>query len=717
MNIANALDAALPELPERVIERSVPKLDPRVIAKQQNEHGKPTVLAKLPGADTFIRLEPSQWTLLQLFDGERSYPEISSQASARTGVPYSEDDVREFASFLQANTELFYRSPLERNIALQQKLRGQRLKRKSFKKAIDFTDIAIVDWPHADNYIARIYPHLRWLYTWWCTLFGLAMFAVMAWMWVGRFGTIWRDSFEFYNFTTKSASDLVEFWILFGAMAFFHESFHGLTCKHFGGNVEKMGFTLMYFAPSFYCDVTQAWIYGGKWERIATAIAGIWGDLIICFFATAVWWTTASGLVVHNLAYKVMMVTGIGVSLLNLNPLIKLDGYYIFCELIGKPDFKESASAYLSSWTRRHLFGMPVEVEYVSRRRRPFYLLYAILSAAYGYALLAFLMVLTYNILHSYSRAWAFVPAALLGYWVFRGRIRSLGHFTKLFYLDKKERTLTWLTPMRRVGLGVAAALLLFLPVWPDFQEGPFVLEPSRQASVHASVRGKVLQVFVDEGQRVLAGQPLARLENLDLQSDLAKVLADLQVASARAIQGQMRYRDFGPAEQERLRLLQQKSSLNEEAGKLELVSPIAGVIATPHVHDLIGTYLDEGTPLVEVIDDSQLQARIYIPEFTMHDICVGLPVRLRVQSRLLPVSGTIRLISADWVALDPSLSEKEQLAGINPPRFYVAEAWLDGVPNLHPGMTGVAKIRVGRRSLGSFGLRFVRDLVSWRVW
>ena len=273
MNIANALNVALPELPERVINRSVPKLDPRVIAKQQIEKGQPTVLAKLPGADNFIRLEPPQWVLLQLFDGERSYVEISGQVSKQTGIPYSEGAVREFASFIQTNTDLFYKSPLERNIALQQKLRGQRLKRKG-SKAIDFSDITIAEWPHADDFIARIYPRLRWIYTWWFTLLALSMFVVMAWMWAGRFGEIWRDSFEFYNFTTKSARDLLEFWVLFGAMAFLHESFHGLTCKHFGGSVEKMGFTLMYFAPSFFCDVTQIWIYGGKWERIATVIAG-----------------------------------------------------------------------------------------------------------------------------------------------------------------------------------------------------------------------------------------------------------------------------------------------------------------------------------------------------------------------------------------------------------------------------------------------------------
>src|SRR6201997_2744354 len=116
MNIVNALNAALPELPERVLQRSVPKLDPRVIAKQQVEHGHPVVIAKMPGAENFIRLEPPQWILLQLFDGQRSYAEVSALLLEKTGVYYSEEDVRESAEFIQRNTTLLYQSAIERNI-------------------------------------------------------------------------------------------------------------------------------------------------------------------------------------------------------------------------------------------------------------------------------------------------------------------------------------------------------------------------------------------------------------------------------------------------------------------------------------------------------------------------------------------------------------------------------------------------------------------------
>ena len=87
-----------------------------------------------------------------------------------------------------------------------------------------------------------------------------------------------------------------------------------MTCKHFGARVEKMQFLLMYFAPTFICDATQVWIVGDKKARISTIIAGIWADLMICVVATFIWWGTATGMYIHDFAYKVMMVTGIGVT-------------------------------------------------------------------------------------------------------------------------------------------------------------------------------------------------------------------------------------------------------------------------------------------------------------------------------------------------------------------------------------------------------------------
>lgn len=715
MNILEALEVALPELPRNTGKQRFPQLDPRVIAREHIEQGAPTVLAKMPGADSFIRFTTEQWKLIQLFDGERSYAEISEQSEAISGACYSPDEVRDLATFLQENTDLLYKTALEQNITLHQKLRSERQHRRS--RFHDLADVPLADWKFADDYLSRIHPYLKFIYTRWFTLLTLGMFAVMLYLWLDRFHEIWSDSFEYYNFTAKGFSDLVEFWFLFGAMAFIHETAHGLTCKHYGAKVEKMGFILMYFAPTFYCDVTQIWIYGGRWERVATVIAGIWADLMICVVATIVWWATPVGMPSHDFAYKVMMITGIGVSLLNLNPLIKLDGYYLFSELSGEVDLKERSTAYVSSWLRRNVFRLPVELEFVSRRRRVFYLVYALLSGVYSYGLLAVVIVFAYHVFRAYSPEWAFLPALVIAYFMFRTRIRSSITLMKTAYLDKKERLRKWLSTPRLAAIVAATGIVLFAPVWPEFVRAPFILEPARRVIIRAQVPGQVQQVFIHEGEQLQAGDPVAQLSNLELQSEAARIHSDLQLANARTVQAELHYSGMGPAEHLRDQLTQQDHFLNEQVSQLRLRSPLSGVVVTPRPNDLRGSYLPAGHEVAEVADVSTMLARIFVPEFAMRDIRLGAPVKLLPASLMSAIPGRIDSVAPAAAQIDPSLANKSNLQGINLPDYYLATVRFRNQQMNREGEAGTAKIFVRRRSLAGFGWEYFHDMLTHRVW
>jgi len=674
------------------------------------------VLAKMPGSDSFVRLTREQWGLLELFDGQRSYKDIADLTEASTGVAFTEDDVKEFAAFLKDETDFFYRTPLEKNITLKQKLGANRHKRKRFAFS-DITDITLHRWPHADDYLTDLQPYVQFVYTTWFTLLTLGCFGVMVWMWAGKMDEIWADSFRFYNFTEKSVWDLIEFWILFGVMAFFHESAHGMTCKQFGAKVERMEFLLMYFAPTFVCDVTQIWVIGDRKARLSTIIAGIWIDLIICFVATTIWWATAPGMWTHDLAYKVMMVSGIGVTLINLNPLIKLDGYYMFSEIIGEMDLKERSTMYVSEWIKKNVLSLPIEVEYIPRRRRLLYIVYALLSGIYSYLLIIVVVMFIYHALQHYNPEFAWIPGLLVAGFMFKSRIRKLVRFMNDIYLDKKDRVKEWFTPLRTAVVSAIVLLLALVPLWPDFVEGRFVLEPARRAVIRAEVPGVVTQVLITENQAVASGAPLLRLQNLQLESEAAWAEASFREASARATTASMHYSGFGPAERQREEMSQRRSLLAGQLLHLQLTSPITGVVVTPRLPDLLGNYVVAGTPVAEVADLSTMIARIYIPEFGVRNVRLGTRARLQVQSRVVPITGTLASIAPLSSPIDPGLTEKEQLTGIVPPPFYVGSVILVNDGALREGMTGTAKLFVRHRSLAAMLWRFVRDLVERRFW
>lgn len=715
MNIIEALDAALPEIPAKSARQSYPRLHPKVIHKEHIEDGERFVLVKRPGAESYLRLTSDQWNLLELFNGERTYAELSKLMQEQFGVDFTEDDVKEFASVVGDESDLLYRTPLEANVILKQKVGSQR-KRRRFSFS-DVTEITLHRWPNADDYLSKLQPYVRFIYTPWFTVLTLIAFAAMVGMWIGKFDEIWSDSFRFYNFKEKTTTDLIEFWFLFGAMAFFHETAHGMTCKHFGGAVERMEFLLMYFAPTFMCDVTQIWVLGERRARLWTVIAGIWVDLILCFFATLIWWTTAPGMWSHDFAYKVMMVTGIGISIANLNPLIKLDGYYMFSEIVGQADLKERSTLYVSQWVKRHLFRLPVEIEYVPRRRRLFYLVYSSLSGAYGYLLIGFFVIFLYNIVRSHSPEYAWIAGVLIAIGFFRSRIRTFQRFMKDVYLDKKDRVRAWLTPARAALCSAIGLVVLLTPVWPDSVDGRFVLEPVRRAVIRAEVAGTVQQVFVNEGQSVVAGAPLMRLRNLQLESEAAEANAGVREASARAVDAQLHYSDFGSAQRQRDAKAQRNQVLETELHHLEITAPIAGVVVSPKLEDLLGRYIQPGTQVAEVADTSKMRARIYIPEYGVRDVHTGSHVRLQMHGILSPMSAKLALIAPLSSDIDPALTEKQQLSGITPPPYYIGFVTLDNDVNLREGATGTAKIFVRRRSLAALAGRFGRDLFERRFW
>ncbi len=716
MNILEALEVALPDLPASAAKRRYPKLDPRVIHKEHVEQGERVVLAKMPGTEIYLRFAPEQWQLLELFDGERSYQQISDLILQQANLSYSEEEVRQFASYMEQGGDLFYKTPLEKNITLRQKISSERQKRGRFHIA-DVTNITLHTWARADDYLSLVQPYCEFIYSTWFILLTLFLFAVMGWMWADKFSEVWRDSFAFYNFTKKSTWDLVELWFLFGSLAFFHEAGHGLTCKHFGARVERMQLILMFFEPTFVCDCTQVWIVGDKKARISTIAAGIWIDLILCMGATIVWWGTATGMFVHDFAYKIMMITGIGVSLLNLNPLIKLDGYYLLAELIDESDLKERSTAFVSSWTRKYIFRLPAEVEYVPRHRRVLYIVYSLLSSLYSYTLMGLVVIFAYHILKAYTPEWAWLPALLLALRIFSSRITMLERFMKTVYLDKKERVVAWFTPFRAALVGMAVLAVLFAPVWPSFVSGRFVLEPVRATLIHAEVPGTVTEILADEGQPVAAGGSILRLRNLELESAAGQANADLRNASARATQASLRYENFGPAERERQQASQRHRSFTEEMKHLQVTSPINGTVTTPRLHDLLGKYLKPGTEVAEVADLSVMNARIYVPEFGMRDVQVGAPVRLHAESQFEPWSGTLASLAPASSSIEAGLVETQNLEGIRSPKFYVGNVELQNRGDLREGMSGEAKILVGRRSAAGLVWRFARDLVGRRMW
>ena len=473
----------------------------------------------------------------------------------------------------------------------------------------------------------------------------LISFALTAGITITHWREIGRDTEEFYNFANKTWGDIFILYSLVLAVVVVHEFAHAYVSKHYGSRVTAMGFALVYLTPALYTDTTEADVMSSSYERFVVTIAGVWSELMICAIATFVWWGTAPDTPIHNGAYFLMMITGFVSVLLNWNPLMKLDGYHMLCELVGIPDLKESSTAFVSAWVKKHIWRLPVEVPYVPLRRRPGFAVYALLSGAYSYTVLYIVARFVGNVVRNFSPEWGFVPEIAVALLIFRSRIRSLVNFMKFVYLDKKDRAIAWFSPQHSLALAALLILFLLLPLWHDSVTGRFMLEPLQTATIRARVPGTVTQLFVEEGQRVSAGQPLATLRNLPMQSEYEEARARLSMASERANAASLHYRNMHRDQGSRTACAQ-TPTLTSKCG---VADQLPNFWTRPYAagRRFGGELFAEGSPLLQVADVSQLRARIYVSEYDLHMIQNSAQAKLEVQgllkkwqARIIPCSG-----------------------------------------------------------------------------
>ena len=716
MNLSEALDAALPELPRtRLAHSHPPCLDPEIVVREDVLDGEPIVAVLQRDRGNFFRLMPAQWELALLFDGVRTYDEIAELYEAQTGVPTSADDVRVFAETL-GQSDFWYKSPQEKNLALSEKLMSQRGRRSGRRMKIDLTHMSFTGWD-PDRYFGFIDRKIGgYLYSPWCVLTVVLLFLYEATVFITKWDVIGPDVPLYYNFTHKGPMDLAQFWVLFLVLGFFHESAHGLTCKHFGGQVHSMGLMFLYLLPAFYVDVTEVWVSATKVQRLATIIAGIWIEMTICGLAMIAWTNTVPGQWLHDFSYQVILITGIAVIVVNLNPLIKLDGYYFFTEFIGIPDLKERSTDFLSGWFQGKVLRLPVETPVVARKRAPFFILYAFTSGLYSYTLLFFVVRLSYNITSKWLAEFALIPAGALAFLMFRSRLRALRHVIARIW----EQHFGSGRRIRPVHVAAAALLLaiLFVPLWRDRENAYFVVEPMRSETVHAAVSGRVDAVLVHRGETVRASQPLVHMSS-DQAAAMGSV-AEAQTRSAgfQAVNAELHGESIGAAAAQQSASARATGLAREAQSSLVIAAPADGTVLTQDPGALLGQNVGSGEALLQLADEGPRVARVFVPVSSLDRIQPGAEVALVMPGSFSIVRMTLAPLAGDAVALPPGLVASQDYKGIKLPVFYSARMTLPAsAGNPLIGLAGHATIFGERRSLAGRMLAVALNLVKAHLW
>ena len=682
-----------------------PKLRDDLKISEQVIAGESSCVIKIVETDAYARYGAFEYEILSLCDGARTAADITAAMNERhPDRPLSEPEVTEFLDGMDPN--MWERSLGERNLAILEKIRDER------KKKVDRASILYIYFSawDPDKVLERLHPYLSWIYTRQFSYFALFLFALTAAIVIGDYNRIRDDTAEFYSFANKTAYDLWIFWWILFVISGIHEFGHGLTCKHFGGEVHQMGFMLMYFTPSFYTDCTDMYMFDKTQKRLWTIFAGIWIELVACAVATFVWFLSPPGSFIGDLGYKTLLLTGVSGVIINLNPLMKLDGYFALCQYLEIDNLRDDSFAYLKAWLRRYVLRQEVDLPPASQRKRRIFLIFGLSASAYSVMLVTLVTMFAKNVFTSKFGNWGYLFTAGLIYLILRKQLKQSLPAARAALRETKEKFMAW--RMTRLQQGVAGAILLFVLIpTAGTVTTEFVLEPGARAEVRATTPGWVSEVRVREGDTVAAGSVLALLRNPDVETRTEMVARELKLAE-RASLAARAGGDLGALKkhsQDRERLLVERTEAEARRAALTLRAPFAGVVTTSQVELRVGDYLGEGDEFAVLADRRTMRARVLVHDWELEEVLLktqeddGAAVKLKLRAHSFRTfSGRVQQVmpaaAADRPVAEPHKVERKGQELTN--YFAVMMEFPNPEGLLQEGMTGQAKIYGRRRPL-----------------
>ena len=694
-----------------------PKLRDDLRISEQTVAGETSYVIKNQETNSYNRYGSTEYELLQLCDGTRTYTEIAEEMTARhPESPLDETEALEFIDSIEP--AMWERSIGEKNLAVLERIRDER------KGRVDQSSMLYISFKAWDpnKTLEKIDPYLSWMFTWGFVYFSLFIFAVSFYLLAGDWTRVQQDTSELYNFANKSAYDIWIFWILLLVLGAIHEFGHGLTCKHFGGDVHQMGFLLIYFTPAFYTDTTDILLFTKGSERQWVIFAGIWIEMVLCGISALVWHFSPPGSVTNDIAYKMMLLSGIQGAVLNLNPLIKADGYYALSQFLDIDNLREDSFEFLRAWTRKYLLFQDVELPQATKRQRRIFFLFGVAAVIYSTSLLILVLVFVKNILVARLGDWGYLATLGVIYFLARKGIRESIPLVRGWFRQKKEDYMAWKVTRWQQAGAAGLALLLLVPPMTTRVSTALVMEPGKSAPIRAEVSGQVQAVYARAGETVKAGQVLAVLRNPELESESRGLRDEMSLANSELRNGQERsdYDKAAIGVRERSRLSQELAVTERNVDLLQVRAPIDGVIVADDLDQKAGSFMQAGDSLGKVVDRSNMKARILVRDWELEDVKDGAAVKVKVAPfPFRTYSGSVEKIMPA-AALDHPVAQTEELQRLGQKLtnyFAVEMEFPNADGSLREGMTGTARI-AGKSS--PLAWQFCRATWRWaksQIW
>lgn len=580
-----------------------PALKPGLEIALHSYLGRKWFVLRDPVGGTVHRFTAEAYAIIGAMDGKASLADIWQAAIDRLGpqAPSQDEVLNLMIQLYQADLVLVDIVPLAEELVERMGRKRARKRGRFFRNPMSVP----VPLGNPDRLLDALAPLVRgraaavWLVLWLLVVAAAAVVLPASWQDLTTGGV--REVLALENLALMA--------LVYPVVKLLHELAHGLAVKRHGGECHEIGVMFLVFFPVPYIDASASAAFPDKWARALVGAAGILAEVAIAAAALLIWRAAEPGLL-RDLAFNAMLISGFSTIVVNGNPLLKFDGYYVLSDLIEIPNLAARSSKWWGDLVRRRLLSAAdPEARTASRFEARVFAVYA--PAAFVYRLVVMVGIAFY-VIDSY-----FVVGVMLATWsVVQGLLLPAGKALKPLFTDPRL--------MERHGRAATIAAMVLLVSGLGLFAVPVPLRATLhgvvwlpdQAALRSGSAGFVEGLALRSGSAVAAGTPIAMLRNTELEAErdaqAARLAEAVQMGRLAAARDRSAIRIAAETEAEAGRRL---ADLDRRIAALTVVAGIDGQLSITDADDQIGRYLEQGALLGHVLPTRAETVRAVAPQ------------------------------------------------------------------------------------------------------
>ena len=571
------------------VSRLRPRLRNGVRVSRQQVRGEIWFVLSDPLSGRHHRFNDVAYGLIASCDGQSTLDEVWSARVLAEGddAPSQAEVIQIFAQAFAAN--LFAGGVAADTAAIMKA--HQRTNGRRKRAALNPLAFKIPLWD-PDRFLSQRLHWVTWMMHRW------AVWAIGCIIFLGVI-TLLVNAHSVTEFSVRelgTARMLLLMWLAYPLMKGVHELAHAFAVKAYGAEVHEVGISLLMLSPVPYVDASASVAFSDKRQRMAVAAAGIVVEAFLASIAMVFWLMLEAG-IIRDFAFAVLFIGALSTLAVNGNPLLKFDGYFVFCDLLELPNLAARSNQYWQYMIKRGVLRLKAaRFGGLSRGEVPWLVAYAPLSWAYRSVLFVGLGLwvsewspgLGLVVLALASWSLLLKPIGIGLRWTLQsGELRG-----------KRPRALTTVL----IGFVLLSVFSFGLPL-PQRSHATGVVWLPDDAQLRTSSTGFVEEFLVSDGAMVQAGTPVARLSNEILHLELAKVQAELERKKVeRTLRFELDARGSEAAQDELERLAAERDRLRYKIDALLVRANIAGRVVIDPRQVVVGKHVQQGALIAQVL-------------------------------------------------------------------------------------------------------------------